>query len=246
MARKKTKNVYWNEAKIADAIQRYNSAKTQEHRDRIYVEELDAPMKKLVEYVFNTYKFDYLTDWKTAQDDCLTHIVCQLPKFDPNRDSQKHKGEKAKAFSYFSWIAKNYLILSNDRCWKHKCRSVSIDTTLDEKDISHRLPLELREDFKLSDDMPEAQRKLKAIVASFRKKPVETHVLGNSARVKKIVSCICDIATETMEAGEHSGFKKELYAEVRKRLGCNTVQISKAIKLMNQRISGGYFEMQRD
>lgn len=118
--------MYWS-PEVDLWIEEYNKADGA-YREEIFNEFLYAPLAKMVENICNTFKFPYCQgSAKSIQDDCLTHVVCQLSKYSP---------EKGKSFSYFSFIAKNYFIQLNTREWKRSNQSqfVAIDDGLDAGD----------------------------------------------------------------------------------------------------------------
>lgn len=109
--KKKTKKYYFTQD-TEDAIVKYNKTKDSYKRNQIYIEHLKFPLEKLVENVFNTFKFEYfLDDPLDVQQEVLSFILLNL---------HKYKGEKGRAFSYFSIVAKNYLILNNNKNYKVK------------------------------------------------------------------------------------------------------------------------------
>lgn len=119
MSKKKKKGNYYFTQETEDAIVEYNNTDNQIKKNKIYREKLEYPLNKLVEYVFNTFKFDYFLD--SAQDvqaEVLAHILLNLDKYD--KDS-------GKAFSYFSIVAKNYLILNNNKNYKMRKMYKNID-----------------------------------------------------------------------------------------------------------------------
>jgi len=51
--------------------------------------------------------------------------------YNQTEDPELRKGEKGRAFSYFSIVAKNYLILNNNKNYKNKRLSLNIDESDD-------------------------------------------------------------------------------------------------------------------
>lgn len=127
MTKKKTENKYYFTQETEDWIVAYNSEENSYHRNNIYNEHLKYPLEKLVENVFNTFKFEYfLDDPLDVQREVLSFIMLNL---------HKYKGEKGKAFSYFSIVAKNYLILNNNKNFKVKKIYQDIDEVEEVYDI---------------------------------------------------------------------------------------------------------------
>ena len=101
-----------------NAIIAYNNSTSEEERQNIYHSKIHYPFFKLTENLIHTYKF-YYTEVENIED--LQHeVICflleKIHKFNPERG--------AKAFSYFGTVAKNYLILNNNKNYKKKIDSV--------------------------------------------------------------------------------------------------------------------------
>ena len=95
---------------VDEAITLYNKTDNMAERNRIYGELIHIPMSKLVEIIYNKFKFQYIeVDARSMKDDCLAHCVANLKNFDIT---------KGKAFSYFSISARNFFILINNRNFK--------------------------------------------------------------------------------------------------------------------------------
>ena len=111
--RKRTKKRYFTEDTDA-AIKEYLSSSNQSERDYIFKTRIHYPFYKLAENLIHTFKF-YYTEVDDLED--LKHEVCcffleKLDYFKPEKGS--------KAFSYFSIVGKNYLILYNNNNYKKK------------------------------------------------------------------------------------------------------------------------------
>ena len=125
--KKKPENKYYFTDKTEQAIIKYNFTDNPSERNKIYNEDLKYPLEKLVENVFNTFKFEYfLDDPMDVQQEVLSFILINL---------NKYKGERGRAFSYFSIVAKNYLILNNNKNFKVNKLYQDIDSTEEVLDI---------------------------------------------------------------------------------------------------------------
>ena len=104
--RKKKSKVYFT-TETEDAIVDYSREKNPILKNIIYNERIKYPFEKLAENIINTFSFSYIPesyeDIKTA---VVSHMLIQIDKYD------KAKG---KAFSYFSIMVKNYLIILNNQ-----------------------------------------------------------------------------------------------------------------------------------
>jgi len=110
---------------VQDAIVRYNALDSMNDasaRNKIYGEEIHKAFDKLSENIINTFKFSYFDDgFYDVKHEVVAFMVMNLHKYDHTKGS--------KAFSYFSVVAKNYLILHNNNNYK-KYKTHSEITTL--------------------------------------------------------------------------------------------------------------------
>ena len=79
-------------------------------RERIYNEHIRVPFEKLAENIIHTFKFYY---FDVPSVDVMHEVVRFL-----YMNMHKFTEGKGKAFSYFSIVAKNYLILHNNNNYK--------------------------------------------------------------------------------------------------------------------------------
>ena len=140
--RKRTKKRYFTEDTDA-AIAEYLASTDQEERDKIFRERIWYPFYKLAENLIHTFKF-YYTEVDTLED--LKHeVICflleKLDYFKPERGS--------KAFSYFSIVGKNYLILYNNNNYKKLKQTVPVLAADDDSNVLRQLGRdERKEDIK--------------------------------------------------------------------------------------------------
>ena len=106
--RKKSKMYFGTPAQ--EAIIEYNKCKDPKRRSVIYEERIKYPFEKLAENVINTFKFTYFdVPKKDIQTEVVSTMVEKMHMF---------KEGKGRAFSYFTIIAKNHLILKNNGNYK--------------------------------------------------------------------------------------------------------------------------------
>ena len=109
MPRKKKSKQYFT-IDTEKAIIQYNKSDNTDVRNKIYVEGIKYPFEKLAENILNTFKFSYFDVSKQdVQMEVISNLIEKIHMF------QEGKG---KAFSYFSIVAKNYLILKNNGNYK--------------------------------------------------------------------------------------------------------------------------------
>ena len=118
--RKKKSKIYFG-TPVHNAIVEYNNSEDTIFRHRIYTEEIHPAFLKLAENIINTYKFSYFDyGFRDLQEEVVSNLVINMHKFDETKGS--------KAFSYFSVVAKNYLILNNNANYKKLKIHDNIDT----------------------------------------------------------------------------------------------------------------------
>jgi len=93
-----------------DAIVEYNSTDDQRIKDKLYRDRIKSAFDKLAEIVYNKWKFTYFDD--DPQD-----VMCEVVAFMIEK-IHMYKAGKGKAFSYFTIVARNYLILNNNANYK--------------------------------------------------------------------------------------------------------------------------------
>jgi hypothetical protein len=106
-----------------DAIIAYNTEPSHVLRNKIYNEYIHRPLFKMTENLIHRYKFYHFdAHTKDVQHEVIAFLLEKLGKYTQ---------EKGKAFSYFSIVAKNYLIQNNYKHYnrkKGKAPIIEIDT----------------------------------------------------------------------------------------------------------------------
>ena len=126
--RKPSKKKLYFGMEVQDAIVRYNQAESTSTKNKIYQQEIHKAFDKLAENIINTFKFSYFdSPFVDVKAEVVSFLVINIHKYDHTKGS--------KAFSYFSVVAKNYLILHNNNNYK-KLKSHSDISVLDNKPIS--------------------------------------------------------------------------------------------------------------
>ena len=120
---RKSKRQYFTEDTEL-AIIEYLASEDQVFRNKIYNERIHHSFYKLAENLIHTFKF-YYTEVEDLED--LKHeVICFLLE-----KLHYFKVGKGKAFSYFSIVGKNYLILYNNKNYakkKKKADLIEVDT----------------------------------------------------------------------------------------------------------------------
>jgi len=106
-----------------EAIIAYNNEEDETLKNRVYKEHIHYPLYKMAENLIHRFKFYYIDG--TPEDVKYEVITFLLEKL------SKYTQDKGRAFSYFSIVAKNYLIQNNNKSYKRlitKADPLAIDT----------------------------------------------------------------------------------------------------------------------
>ena len=107
---RKRKNKMYFTPVTEKAIIAYNDEKNQTKRNKVYSEHIHYPVWKLAQNIINRFKFPYMNG--TTEDKQYEVIGFLLQKLG------KYTEDKGRAFSYFSIVAKNYCIQTNNKAYK--------------------------------------------------------------------------------------------------------------------------------
>ena len=193
-------------------IIKYNKEEDQNQRNHIYETHIKNAFEKLVENVFNTFKFTYFDNSPIEiQKETVAHLVSNMNKFEEG---------KGKAFSYFSIVAKNYLIFHNNGNYKKYNQHVNIADTPSESSVclqtvdAHHKEVETNEFLKLMVDYWE-----KNVGRIFTKQ-----------RDLNIANAVIELFRNCNRIDAFN--KKALYLYIREISSCKTQQITKVINKM--------------
>ena len=124
------KNMYFTED-TQQAIIEFNNSDNQAERNRIYKDRIDYAFNKLAENIIHTFKFYY---FDVPYIDVRNEVVAFL-----NEKIHKFNGDKGKAFSYFSIVAKNYLIIKNNANYARMKQRQDISVIDENRDVLHEV-----------------------------------------------------------------------------------------------------------
>jgi hypothetical protein len=120
----KLQKVYFTK-ETEEAIIRYNESENPDDREEIFRSYIHAPLDKLAENVINRFKFPYIEgSFEEIKAQVVSFLVLNL---------HKYTRSKGMAFSYFSVIAKNYLIYHNNNAYREEKRSLYISDAQEEQ-----------------------------------------------------------------------------------------------------------------
>lgn len=209
---RKAKGKMYFTSETEDSIIEYNGTDEQSQRDDIYNNKIKYAFEKLVENVFNTFKFCYFeTSPIEVQKETVSHLVANIHKFESG---------KGKAFSYFSIIAKNYLIFQNNTNYKRFNQHVEIgddsgeNTCKLQHEDSHYKDEENREFIKLMVDYWEQN----------------VNKIFTKQRDINIANAVIELFRNSDRIDAFN--KKALYLYIREISACKTQQITKVINRM--------------
>lgn len=198
-----------------NSIVKYNNTICDNMRNEIYNTQIKYPFEKLVENVFNTFKFPYLeTGPMEAQREAVSHLVANINKFDPSMGF--------KAYSYFSIVAKNFLIALNTTNWKRFNQHVEIGEDRDD----HTIQLQAEDKHYKETETAEFM----TLMVRFWENNVNR--IFTKSRDLNIANAIIELFRNSDRIDAYN--KKALYLYIREISSCRTQQITKIINKMKQ------------
>tara|TARA_Y100001963_G_scaffold33650_1_gene46707 strand:+ start:447 stop:1190 length:744 start_codon:yes stop_codon:yes gene_type:complete len=137
IVKKKKRKVYFGQ-EVQNAIIDYNSSEDDNERNKIYGTRIHAAFDKLAENIINTFKFTYFDmPFEDVKHEVVAFMVMNMHKYDHTKGS--------KAFSYFSVVAKNYLILHNNNNYKKLKSHNGIEVLDREKNMGNNIDSDLKQ-----------------------------------------------------------------------------------------------------
>ncbi len=213
MPRKKAKSRMYFTQITENAIIRYNGSEDSFLRNKIYNEHIAYAFDKLAENIIHTFKFYYFdVPSEQVKHEVVSFLVMNMHKF---------KEGKGKAFSYFSIVAKNYLILNNNNNYK-KMKS---HRELDILDFKRNLSSEAQV---VSDK--ETYEEFTDMMLDYW----ENNLPNIFKRHKDIL--VADAVLELFRRSQNmENFnKKALYVLIREMTGSNTQHITRVVNVMKK------------
>ena len=213
MPRKKAKSRMYFTQITENAIIRYNGSEDSVLRNRIYNDHIAYAFDKLAENIIHTFKFYYFdVPSEQVKHEVVSFLVMNMHKF---------KEGKGKAFSYFSIVAKNYLILNNNNNYK-KMKS---HRELDVLDFKRNLS---------SESQVIADKETYEEFTSMMLDYWENNLPNIFKRHKDIL--VADAVLELFRRSKNmENFnKKALYVLIREMTGSNTQHITRVVNVMKK------------
>jgi hypothetical protein len=197
-----------------DSIIKYNNTTDSQIREDIYNTKIKHPFEKLVENIFNTFKFSYFEIGPLdVQKETVAHLVSNIHKFEAG---------KGKAFSYFSIIAKHYLIALNNSTYKRRNQHVEISEEHDENTVQLQTEDKHYKDAEMHEFME--------LMIKFWENNVGK--IFTKQRDLDIANAVIELFRSSDRIDAFN--KKALYLYIREISSCKTQQITKVINKMKQ------------
>ena len=213
--KKKKREPYFGIA-VQEAIIEYNEAEIPTERNIIYRDRIHKALDKLAENVINTFKFPYFdVPFEDVKAEVVAFMVMNMHKYDHTKGS--------KAFSYFSVVAKNYLILHNNNAYK-KLKTHKELTVLDSGKYG------IGKTYMHSDSKQYYYEELlRELVVDFEKN------VKSMFKKKRDIDVAYAILELLIKRDEIENFnKKNLYIMIREMTGVNTSHITKVMNIFRK------------
>ena len=210
--KKQTKNYYFDQT-TENAIIRYNKTDDAALKNIIYNDDISYAFDKLAENIIHTFKFYYFdVPSEQVKHEVVSFLVMNMHKF---------KEGKGKAFSYFSIVAKNYLILHNNKNYKN----YKIHDKMDVLDYGSNI----RESQDRRDNAEFNQEYVKEMLHYW-----DNNLTNIFRRQKDIL--VADAVLEMFRRRENiENFnKKALYILIREMTGSKTQHITRIVNMMKK------------
>ena len=214
--KKRTKNLYFTKVH-EQAIIDYVKTDCIKERTELYSELIQPAFNEMVDKIVYTYKFTNLANIDILKEECKTWLVTILQKYDPN---------KAKAFSYFSVITKNWFIHRVKVQQKRNEREIEMDNVNGEQKNQHLTTNESYVSMRMEQEFWK----------SFYKEIKSWDIELMKENDKKVYQAIM-ILFESKDDIEIFN-KKAIYLYLREITNLNTKQIVNSLKKFRKRYSG--------
>ena len=210
---KKGSTRYYFTDSTQDAIIRHNKETRPYMRQRIYNEHIKTPFEKLAENIIHTFKFYY---FDVPSEDVKHEVVSFL-----YMNMHKFTEGKGKAFSYFSIVAKNYLILHNNNNYKRMKQHDGEEVTDYKRDA-------------ISEESAKENREVKIEYLTQLADYWRNNLTTVFKRKKDLDVANAVVELIDMKDSIDNFNKKALYILIREMTGSNTQHITRVINVMKK------------
>jgi hypothetical protein len=212
----KKSKMYFNSDTEA-AIIEYNKCSDHFERELIFRKRIHPALDKLAENVINRFKFPYIDEsFDDIKAQVVSFLVLNLHKFTE---------DKGKAFSYFSVVAKNYLILHNNNAYKEGLRSTYLNDSANDESfaLEERLSTSPEEENAKSDARDFVQLLIQYWDFNLTK-------IFKKPKDRDIANAVVELLRRSNSIENFN--KKALYLLIREMTNHKTVHITKVINKM--------------
>ena len=200
---------------------RYNLLEDEFERNRLYDAEIKYPFAKLVENIIHTFKFYHFdVPYEDVHHEVVAFLNEKIHKYtDPT---------KGKAFSYFSIIAKNYLIIHNNSNYNKFKNTDQLEAIDDRRNIINEV-LREEEVQEKSEFMDLFVDYMDANLATLFKKQTDISVADS----------VLELFRNRQNIENFN--KKALYIMIRDRTGVKTQYITRVVNAMKLAYAEMYY-----
>ena len=210
--RKKKSKMYFG-TPVQEAVIRYNASSNPAVKNRIYQEHIHKAFCKMAENLIHTFKFYYFDyPFEEVKAEVVSFLVMQMPKYKP---------DKGRAFSYFSVVGKNYLILNNNNNYK----KMKITDKIDRLDYKRNIHSE-----SVDESVGEFNSEFVIQMLDYW----ENNITNIFRRQKDILvaDAVLELFRRRMNIENFN--KKALYIMIREMTGSNTQHITRVVNQMKR------------
>jgi hypothetical protein len=196
-----------------DAIVAYNHETDDKLRNKVFNEYIYKALIKLAENIIHTFRLYYFNATsKQLQHEVVAFLLEKMPKFTP---------EKGKAFSYFSIVAKHYLIINNNKNYKRMIGKKPVDNIDTQRDLTNE---------SVRNDLLEEHRDFMDIFTSYWE--INMYNAYSKKRDIRIVDAVLTIFRERENIENFN--KKALYIIIREMTDVKTLYITRVVNTLKK------------
>lgn len=214
----KIKKMYFTND-VDKAIIEYNACTDFYKRNEIYNTRIKKAFEKLAENVINNWKAPYVTEtFKNKKVEIISHLILNLDKFSE---------DKGKAFSYFTYAARNYLIINNEGNYKKIKQEIRIDN--DEENDEHKV-LQIPDTNINYNDLQDEKKEFISLLIQFFDKNL--HKIFKKKQDLKIAYAILQLIQNYEDIENFN--KKNIYILIREMTDSRAQSITKVLNKMKE------------
>lgn len=213
MGRKKSEKTRYFDEEVENSIIEYNQMSKTYERDILFQKKIYPALAKLVENVIHTWKLNrYDTTYEDMQLDTVSFLIEKI---------HLYTKERGKAYSFFTIIARNYLIQRNMKLYKIENEYLDLDILDTNRDINLEISrnnyVNLLKDF-FPYWMQEMDKEIENIF--------------DTKRDQAIAYAIVELFGDVNYIDDFN--KKKLYILIREQTGIKTQYITPVLKVMKK------------